>query len=197
MKKILIIVMFLSLIIARPSQADETNAGTGGIEDSMPYGDTFDNPFAGQKQISDEDFQKTLKSVKDKQNKKKKAVKPFKGQNFNGENNGGYLDETAEKTIILGVPLNLINGDGTEIPTGHYKIVGEKDKDKVFLNFYQSYTLIAKVPAIETNNDFNEPTINFVKLLPYNEKRIKIIYGSLDFNAYTFINIRKEISDTN
>lgn len=80
---------------------------------------------------------------------------------------------------------------------GHYKIVGEKINDKVFLDFYQSSTLVAKVPATETSNDFNEMAINFVKLLPYNEKRVKIIFGSMDFNAYTFIQIKNEISDTN
>lgn len=198
MKKIFITVIFLSLALALPSLADESEMDTNeGIEGAMKYGDAFDNPFAGQKQITDEEFQKTLDSVKAKQKKKKKKDKPFKGQSYNEENNGNYLGETAEKNILLGVPLNLTNGDGSEIPTGHYKVVGEKDNDKVYLNFYQSYTLIAKVPAIETNSDFNETEMNFVKLLPYDEKRIKIIYGSMDFNAYTFIKIKKEISDSN
>lgn len=63
--------------------------------------------------------------------------------------------------------------------------------------FYQSSTLVAHVPAIETQSDFDQKSINFVQLLPYNEQRIKIIYGSMDFNAYTFIRIKAEISDQN
>ena len=107
------------------------------------------------------------------------------------------MDETAEKNLLLGIPLVLTDNNGEEIPIGHYKIVGKKIKDKVYLDFYQSYTLVAHVPATETNDDFNEPTINFVKLIPYNEQKIKVIYGSMDFNAYTFIKIKDGISDTN
>ncbi|MEI8128430.1 MAG: hypothetical protein WCG95_02330 [bacterium] len=150
----------------------------------------------GQKKVTDEEFQKALSEVKGKQ-KKSAKIKPFQGKDANEENDGGYLEETAQKNILLGVPITLINEDGKEIPVGHYKIVGEKIKDKVYLDFYQSYTLIARVRAIETNNDFDETALNFVKILPYNEQRIKLIYGSLDFNAYTFIKIKTEISDTN
>ncbi len=88
-----------------------------------------------------------------------------------------------------------MNGDGVEIPMGHYKIVGQKDGNRVYLDFYQSSTLVARVPAIETQDDFNQTPINFVQLHPYNAQRVKVIYGSIDFNAYTFIRIKEEISD--
>lgn len=200
MKKIFLILACIFLLNTLPTLADEpsdVSGGYGGIEDTMQYTNTVENGFIGQKQITDEEFQKTLDAVKAKQNKKKKKNKPFKGKNFNEENNGGYLGETAAKNLLLGVPLCLTNGDGTEIPMGHYKIVGEKSKGDVFLDFYQSSTLVARVPAIETNNDFDETAMNFVKLLPYNEQRVKVIYGSMDFNAYTFIKIKNEISDNN
>ena len=196
MKKIFIIVLFL--FIGIPALALEDNANdTGGIEDLLKYTDSVENPFAGQKQITDEEFQKTLEQVKAKQKKRGliKKDKPFKGQNFNDENNGQYLNETAEKNLLLGVSVNLINGDGVEIPMGHYKIVGEKINNKVYLDFYQSSFLVAKVQAIETNHDFDEKGINFVKLLPYSQDRVKVIYGSMDFNAYTFIKLKDKISD--
>ena len=200
MKKIFTILVFISIFIALPTLADEpsdVSGGYGGIEDTMQYTKTIENGFIGQKQITDEEFQKTLNTVKAKQNKKKKINQPFKGKGFNEENNGGYISETAAKNLVLGIPLCLTNGDGAEIPIGHYKIVGEKKGDDIFLDFYQSSTLVAKVPAIATNSDFDEGAINFVKLIPYNEQRVKIIYGSMDFNAYTFIKIKTEISDTN
>ena len=195
MKKILfIIIIFFILSIPcysanNKNNDPENNNDTGNIEDLLKYTNTFDNGFEGQKQITDEEFQKTLEQVKAKQKKKKKA-KPLKGKNFNDSDTSDYISETAEKNLILGLPVNLVNGDGAEIPIGHYKIVGEKKEDKVFLDFYQSSTLIAKVPAIETNYDFDESNINFVKLVPYNDERVKVIYGSMDFNAYTFIKIK-------
>ncbi|MFA7658378.1 MAG: hypothetical protein WCY19_02990 [Candidatus Gastranaerophilaceae bacterium] len=195
MKKIFSFLIFLFLILALPVFADNLG-GTGGVEDLLDSAPSVENAFVGQKKITDEEFQKTLNQVKAKQKKGKKP-KAFKGRNFNEENNGGYLGETAERNLLLEVPVSLTNGDGAEIPIGHYKIVGKKVGGNPFLDFYQSSTLIARVPAIETNNDFDEMAINFVKLLPYDEKRIKVIYGSMDFNAYTFIKIKKEISDMN
>lgn len=195
MKKI-ILILILILLSPMVSIADEL--GTSGIEGSMDYTGNIENAFAGQKQVSDEDFEKALSEVKAKKNKRKlfKKDKPFKGKSFNEENNGGYISDTADKNILLTLPVELSTKTGEEIPVGHYKIIGEKVKDSVYLNFYQSSNLIAKVPATETNSDFDEPEINFVKIIPVNENKIKIIFGSMDFNAYTYINIKHEISDT-
>lgn len=193
MKKIFLFLPILFLVIVLPAFADDYSSG--GIEDSMKYTNSVENAFNGQKPVTDEEFQKTLEQIKAKQKKGKN--KKFKGKSFNEESNGGYIDETAEKNLLLSVPLNLVNGDGKEIPIGHYKIVGKKEGKNIYLDFYQSSVLIAKVPAMETQNDFDESNINFVKLLPYDTQRVKVIYGSIDFNAYTFIRIEREISDKN
>lgn len=194
MKKILAVLIFLFFIIGLPVFADDSG-GYGGIEDSMKYTNSVEDAFNGQKPITDEEFQKTIDKIKAKQNKGKN--KRIKGSSYDEENNSGYLDETAEKNILLSVPLGLINGDGAEIPVGHYKIVGTKVGKDVYLDFYQSSIKVARVPAIETQNDFKQSAINFVQLLPYNSQRVEVIYGSMDFNAYTFIRIKKEISDVN
>lgn len=193
MRKILTIFIISFVIFAIPVFADD--GGTGGIEDTMQYTNSFDNGFGGQKQITDEEFQKVLDQVKAKQNKRQN--KKIKGKYFNDESSGGHINETSDKNILLSLPVALINNDGNEIPVGHYKIIGEKVKDKIYLDFYQSATLIAKVPAVETQSDFNELGINFVKVLPYNEKRVKIIFGSMEFNAYTFVQLEQPISDAN
>lgn len=193
MKKIFVLLIFLFLIIL-PVLAEDYSDSFG-IGDSMKDTGSVENAFNGQKSITDEEFQKTIDKIKAKQNKGKN--KKFKGKSFNEESSGDHIDETAAKISILSIPLSLINGDGTEIPAGHYKIVGKKEKNDIYLEFYQSSALVARVPAIETNNDFKENDINFVKLLPYNSQRVEVIYGSIDFNAYTFIRIKNEISDKN
>ena len=48
---------------------------------------------------------------------------------------------------------------------------------------------MAQFPAIETNDDFDEDTITFVKWLSEGDDKIKLIYGSIDFNAYTVLSI--------
>lgn len=201
MKKIFAVPVIIFLALARPTLAADLDESLdfSGIDEMYKHTQAFETPFAGQKQITDEQFEKTYQEVKAKRDKKKnRNSKTLKGKGYNEEDNGGYINETAEKNLILSIPLSLVNGDGTELSIGHYKIVGEKTKDnKVYLDFYQSRSLIAKVPAIETESDFDENEVNFVKLLPYNEQRVKVIYGSMDFNAYTFIKIKNEISDQN
>lgn len=193
MKKIFIILTFLFLILQLPVLANESYFDNTDLGDIMKYTNSVENGFSGQKHITDEEFEKTLEKIKAKQKKKDKTIP--KGKIFNDKDDGIHIDITSEKNILLSVPLELINGGGEEIPAGHYKIIGEKENQNVYLNFYQSSTLIAKVPAIETESDFGKTDINFAELTPYNKQRVKIIFGSTDFNAYTFIRIKNEISD--
>lgn len=192
MKKYFVILLFCFLTFALRAFAEEDYSADG-ANDYMHYSKTFEDPYAGQKQITDEEFQKTLEQVKAKQNRKKprsQQVKPMKGKSNDSSDASDYIDETGEKILLLSIPLNLINGDGVDISTGHYKILATKEDAKVYLDFYQSSTFIARVPAIETNSDFDEKELNFVKLIPYNKERVKVIYGSMDLNAYTFIKIK-------
>ena len=48
---------------------------------------------------------------------------------------------------------------------------------------------MADFPAVETDNDFDEQEINFVRLLDHNDRQYKIIFGSVDFNAYAVVDI--------
>lgn len=189
MKKFLTLLIVLCFSANLVFAADDEEK-SGDMTDFLNKSNVFDDPFAGQKQITDEEFQKTIDKIKEKQNKKKKGKnKQFKGKSIKQDDESGFLTEKAEKYLVLCVPVQLINKDGSIIPTGHYKIVGTKEQKKVYLDFYQSQLLVARVPAIETEYDFDEKSIDFVKILPYDEYRVKIIYGSIDFNAYTFVQI--------
>ena len=80
---------------------------------------------------------------------------------------------------------------GGVLPVGHYQIQGEKDENGVpFLNLYQAQYVMAKIPATETYEDFDEETINFAKWIPEGDDKIKIIYGSMEFNAYAYVDIK-------
>lgn len=188
MKKFLMILCGLSLLILPVFADDDTSSGS--IEDVYKYTQGVENGFTGQKMITDEQFQKALSEVKAKQKKGKKK-NTLKGNSVNEESSGDYIYETHDNVTILSLPVELQNNDGADIPIGLYKIVGEKNDDGVFIDFYQSAECIAKVPALETNSDFGEKDINFVKVIPYDNNRVKVIYGSMDFNAYTFVRIKK------
>ena len=146
-----------------------------------------DSNVYGQKPISDEDFDKAIES---KTKKKKKDKNIPEGKNFSQSNETEIINNTAKELPILLIPLQLKVNKDYIIPIGHYQVEGFKDEnDKVYIKLYQAHDLIAKIPAEETEDDFGENTINFVKLLPHGNYHVELIYGGLDFNAHTIIDI--------
>ena len=76
------------------------------------------------------------------------------------------------------------------LPVGHYQAKGEIKNGTPVIQLYQSQNLMAEIPATETNDDFNEPEINFIKMIDAgNENQVKFIFGSVDFNAYAILDI--------
>lgn len=143
--------------------------------------------------VSDEEFEEAIKKIDSKVNKWKnwaeKRKRP-KGESFSENDKTEFLqNETKEKDAdpVICIPSDLKIGEGV-IPVGHYQVKGEIIEGKPILKLYQAHYLIAKIPATETNDDFGEEEILFAKFLPINDNQIKIIYGSLDFNAYAVLN---------
>ena len=88
---------------------------------------------------------------------------------------------------LLNIPVNTII-DGQVLEKGFYNVFGEKkEKGEVYLSFYQAHYFKGKVKAFQTQNDFDDENLDFVKMEPYDNNYIKIMFGSLDFNAYTYL----------
>lgn len=160
----------------------------------------IDRAWDGQKSITNKEFEEAIDALQSNQKKKeekqrKKKIKKISG---GGTSLHGGLEPTAEipsqeelkkndEGLLLNVPVNLLI-DGNSLEKGFYNIFGERDKDNnIYLLFYQSQYLKGKVKARETSDDFDEETIDFVRLIPGDKKNVKIIFGSLDFNAYAFV----------
>lgn len=157
-------------------------------------GDLWDNfgdqNVYGQKAVTDKEFEEALESKKGKQKKPKDKLLR-NGEAFQKSSETEFLKSVPKELPILLIPLDLALTEDRVLPVGHYQIMGEKKGGKVYLKFYQAHNLLANLEAVETNNDFGEEEINFVRLLENNENSVKIIFGSLEFNAYTIINIAK------
>lgn len=157
-------------------------------------GDLWDNfgdqNVYGQTPVSDKEFEKALEQKKGKPKKNKDKLLR-NGESFQQSNETQFLNQMPKELPILLIPLNLAIKDDRILPVGHYQVTGEKKDGKVYLKLYQSHTLLASLEATETNDDFNEEEINFVKLIDYNPQQVKIIYGSVNFNAYTIVNISR------
>ena len=193
MRKILFKIFIIMLLFALPVFADnEDNATSGDLWDS--FNSTNDN-YKQDKAVSDEDFEKAIESVKKKQHPFAtllKKDKPPKGDEQSQGNESEILNteiEPENNTPVVGIPVEINLGDAV-LPVGHYQVIGEKKDDKVVLKLYQAQYLMAEIPATETRDDFDEETISFAKWIAHDDETIKLIYGSMDFNAFTILKIK-------
>lgn len=179
--------------ISAPTFADDI--------DAPATGDLWDNWNTRQdereaKPVSDEDFDKALKQVDQKVNKWKNWAakrKIPKGEEFSQSNETEIINNEQEKIDnslpVLTFPFELQIGEDY-MPVGHYQIKGEKIDDQVVFKFYQGNIEMAQIPATETHDDFGEEAITFSKWEAQSDNEIKIMYGSMDLNAYTYIHVR-------
>lgn len=175
MKK-LFILFFMFFLCCNAVMADDDWGSVGEIKEL----DIPDKPQF----FSDQDFQKAVES---KQKKKKNKNIP-KGENYRQSDETDTIINTKTELPILVVPLEVNAGGDSVITPGYYQVVGEKVDGKPILKLYQAHTLIAQLPAVETRDDFDQEYVNFVKLINHGSGRAKIIFGNLDFNAYTVVN---------
>lgn len=194
MRKSFLLAIFLLLISASLSYADDGWEEFSGV----------DRAWDGQKSITNKEFEQAIDTLEG--NKKKKEEKQRKKliKKIGGGGTSLHPDLSPDSEInditpltknedgmLLNVPVNLVI-NGNTLEKGYYKVIAEKDeKGEIYLLFYQSHTLKGKVKANKTDSDYGEEFIDFVKLLPYNDNWVKVIFGSLDFNAYAYINFVK------
>jgi len=164
----------------------------------------IDRAWDGQKTITNQEFEEVINKLKENKEKKddkkfNKLLKKISGggnslhpeMNVKNEIQELKLSESFDKEVLLNTPVDLYIS-GKILEKGFYKVLGEKNKDnKIEISFYQSQFLKGKIEATETSDDFGEQEINFAKIVEYNDSYVKIIYGSIDFNAFAFIPLVK------
>ena len=158
---------------------------------------SFNTDISGpqeQRFVSDEEFEAALK----KKNKKFDIWKKIllnngspRGEEFSQSNETNEINNNqgADASLpVLALPVEIKIGEGY-IPVGHYQVEGKNENGKIILSLYQAHNLVAKIPATETNEDYEQEEILFANWVSQDDNHIKIIYGSLDFNAYALVDI--------
>ncbi len=183
MKKVLSLAFIFILFTTSTVCADELDA----FDDWSDFGKIQD-AWNGQQIITDDEFDKVIeqktrpaKEKAEKKFKKKMGEALIKGEQ--PQVNVGELKEITQDYPTLLVPTILTYKD-TQISPGFYRIIAAKNKlNEYTINFYQGNNLMGKIPAIETQDDFDAETINFAKIIySNNDKKAKIVYGCLDYN---------------
>ena len=194
MKKFLTI-MFMLIFCASQVFADEDFSSVNATTDLWDTKGVLNTKTNEQKFVTDEEFEKALDEMDAKVNKWghwAKNRKKLKGKEYSKGNESEIIKNEAgakSEYPVICVTTDLSAGEGI-IPVGHYQIRAQKSEDNnVTLNLYQGYNLLAKLRATETNDDFEQDELVFSKVIPVNDTQVKIIYGALDINAYTYLNI--------
>lgn len=159
-----------------------------------------------QKTITNKEFEQVMDALQEKAKKKEAKQKKKRAKKISGGGTSLHNELDPDKIIpelesikpvsedlLINLPVNLII-DGQILEKGYYNVVGERDKEnkKIYLSLYQAHFLKAKIEAVETENDYGEEEVSFVKIKEYNDSFVKLIFGSIDFNAYAFIPFTEE-----
>lgn len=183
MKKLLWLFCISILLCSSAISADDLDA----IDDWSDF-NKIQEAWDNQKVVTDDEFEKVIeqKTKASKEKAEKKFKKKYGEALIKGEKpeiNIGTLREIAQDYPTLLVPTSLSNTT-THISPGFYRIISAKNKNNQYtINFYQGNNLIGKIPAIETQEDFDAETINFAKIIySNNDKKAKIVYGCLEYN---------------
>ena len=149
-----------------------------------------------QKPITDAEFEKVMSQL-EKKKKKKQEKNKFKGApstpGIENLNDMKVLNNLYDTYPTIMIPLNLISQDNQLIEAGFYRVMSVKKPNEFYLNFYQGNTLVARVRAFETQNDHNQKTLNYIQLIKpdiENANYMQVIYGDLDCNLETYLNIK-------
>lgn len=147
--------------------------------------------------VNVQDYDQVIEALEEKKEQReekswRKKIKKFGGgttlhKEINPKNEITEIDDLKpEDGVLVNIPVGLLI-DGCVLEKGYYKASGVREKDKLFVEFYQSQFLKGKIEVIETKEDYGEEDLNFARILPHNDSYVKFIYGSLDFNAYVYL----------
>lgn len=163
-----------SLIIALIISSGNIAVAEGDLWDN--FGDQ--NYYGTKKYVTDKDFRHAIDIKKGEKKPKKK-----KGDTYHQGDETNVINQipTEYPIVCINTPVKI--GEDAVLPIGHYQVMSEKRANKIYLKLYQGHYLITELEAIETLDDFDEPEINFANFIT-DGNIYKLIYGSIDYNAY-------------
>ena len=162
----------------------------------------IDNPFSGQKMVTDAEYQKTLNQYKQTTEKKKNGgfwnwvmrhTIP-KDKQYTPPSNSNvqpYSDEIKYQKEVLSQKPSIALSDiiedstGNVVKEGFYQVTVEDSK----LKLIQGYDIIGVFNARKTTDNWKENKIIYARIVYQGDDIIKIIYSNLDecYEAYALV----------
>lgn len=189
--RIIFFILFLIFSFV-PVQAETDYTGEFDEESKI-----FDEGFDNQKQITNREFENTIKQLKEralskKQRKMQKEVKPLSQasdfEHLKNFTNSQDPENDLSQTLTVMIPMQAQSENGTIIPPGYYKLACKKvSKDEYMLELSQGTKKIVSVPAMQTTQDLEQDTIQFCNAIILEDNRIRLMYGSIDLNLIGYL----------
>lgn len=186
MRRKIITALFLLLFVQQAFSLDE---GTDLM--NLDF-NAIDNPFAGQKIISDKDYNAAISKYENMKKRKSEGfwawifrhtlpkemqnVPEKKNENF--ENNElptefKMYNEILNRKPTLTLGNVIYDYNGKEIPQGHYQLV-YKDGE---IRFVQGFEVLGHIKAHKANDNFNTNEIIYARVIDINSDYLKIFFS--------------------
>jgi len=190
MKKILI--TFLSLLLFCPlCFAFDALDVTSNYEFDYRF---IDNPFEGQKMVSDKEFEQALEQATPKPRKgfwnwifRKEAPEPAPVVDFRLPNEMNSFNDVLNKKPVIIIGPAIFDAEGNVLPPGHYQVSYKENN----LELSQGTNVVGKLKARPSKDDYESSSIIYARILEVNENFVKIIYANIDGTHEGYARIKK------
>ncbi len=194
-----LLLIFIFLLFQVSSYSAEKNIN----RPSEQWGENasvLNDGFENQKPVTDTKLKKTIEMIKEKsltkkQKKIRDEVKPLSPVPDNE-----YLkeftmsqdpDNELSQTLTVMIPVWACDESGKTIPPGYYKLSCHKEGNNTYiLELSQGTTKILTVEAHQTKLDLEQDTISFCDAKVIDDKRIRLMYGTIDLNLVGYLYIK-------
>ena len=197
MKVLIFLIIFL--LITNTSYSAESDL----TKPSEQWGENakvLNSGFENQEPVTDTKLKKTIEMIKErsltkKQKKIRDEVKPLSPMS-----DEEYLkkftmsqdpDNELSQTLTVMIPVWACDETGKPIPPGYYKLSCHKQGNNTYiLELSQGTTKIVSVEAHQTELDLEQDTISFCDAKIIDDKRIRLMYGTIDLNLVGYLYIK-------
>lgn len=162
-----------------------------------------DSSFTGQKMITDEQFDKTVDKLKQKErdNKRKKwwqrkapEIKPLcpvpETQNMFQSTELDSVQKNINITPTIMIPAEVETPYGETIEPGFYKMSYSNENGINYLTLTQNAKTTYKIPAQNAQEEYETTDLNYGKAITLNNNDIKLIYGNVDVSIEVYLRVK-------
>lgn len=166
----------------------------------------LNDPFAGQKMVTEKEFEQALGKAAPNQTKKKKEpskfTKWFWGVKDSGSPQGQGPQYFGDMPNELGVNKSIIStkpvltlgarvrdSSGIVLASGHYQVDLKNIEGQNYIVFLQAHQTTGKFKASPCEDNYDKPAVIYARMVDMQDGWLKVIFSNLDGTFQGFARI--------